>query len=100
MSEITHGSNFYELTPEQKLEYVALVRDANVFENTDGFEFFAFVVDGKVAVLFTPTKETMQNYIDALSSNPIIVKLSNAQKNEVRAGWNYDAQTGEFSESE
>lgn len=100
MSEVTLGSNFNELTPEQKEEYAALVRAANTLENPEGFEFFAFVVDGKVSVLFTPAKETMQNYIDALSSDPVIVKLSDAQKNAVFVGWDYDEQTGEFSEPE
>lgn len=100
MSEITHGSNFNELTPEEKEIYAELVKAASTLENPDGFEFFAFVVDGKVAVIFTPSKETMQNYIDALSSNPIIVKLSAPQKNVVGIDWDYDEQTGEFSQPE
>jgi len=100
MSEVTLGSIFSELTSEQKVEFFALLKAANTLENPEGFEFFAFVVDGKVSVLFTPSKETMQNYIDALSANPVIVKLSAAQKNEVFVGWDYDEQTGEFSQPE
>jgi hypothetical protein len=40
----------------------------------------------------------MPDYINAFSSNPTIVKLSNEQKNVVEMNWNYDSQTGQFSQ--
>lgn len=73
---------------------------ANPVENPSAFEFFAFVVAGKVAAIFMANKEHMQDYITAWSSNPITVKLASAQKNVVANGWNYDSTTGEFSQPE
>lgn len=100
MSDVTHSSNFDEMTSEQKEAFFATIGVKNPSINPEGFEFFAFVVDGKVAALFTCSKETMQDYINAWSSNPTIVKLTDAQKNIVFKDWNYDEQTGEFSEPE
>lgn len=67
-------------------------------QNPDLFEFFAFVVDGEVAVTFAAHKDYMANYIAAWSSNPKTVLLSGAQKNTVESGWAYDDETGTFTE--
>jgi glyoxylate utilization-related uncharacterized protein len=67
-------------------------------QNPDLFEFFAFVVDGEVAVTFAAHKEYMANYVAAWSSNPKTVVLSDAQKNVVGTGWVYDETTGAFAE--
>jgi len=67
-------------------------------QNPDLFEIFAFVVGGEVAVTFAAHKEYMDNYIAAWSSNPVVVVLSDAQKNVVNTGWAYDAETGTFTE--
>ena len=72
---------------------------ANPMENPEAFEFFAFVVDGAVDAIFIASKETMQNYINAWSSNPITVKLTAEQKNVVQVDWSYDAESGSFTES-
>jgi len=90
--------DFDEMTQEEKEAFFAEIARANPELNPDGYEFFALVVDGKVSVIFTPTKEVMQEYIDTLSSNPIVVKLTPAQKNVVLRDWNYDEQTGDFSQ--
>lgn len=65
--------------------------------NPELFEFFAFVVDGEVAVTFAAHKEYMANYVAAWSSNPKTVVLSDGQKNMVDMGWVYDEQTGNFT---
>lgn len=72
----------------------------NPSENPEAFEFFAFVVDGSVAVVFVASKEHMAKEIAAWSSGPTIVKLTDQQKNVVLENWNYNNQTGEFSQPE
>ena len=92
------------LTPEQIRTLLSLGGGsgpnalANPTENPEAFEFFAFVVDGRVAAIFIASKETMQNYIAAWSSSPIIVKLAPEQKNVVQLNWDYDAENEEFSQ--
>lgn len=94
------------LTPEQIMTMLALGGGsgpnaaANPTENPDAFEFFAFVVDGKVSIVFTADKQTMQDYVAAFSSNPTVVKLTPQQKNIITYNWNYNSQTGEFSQVE
>ena len=93
-----------QLTPDQIIALLALGGGSgpnglnNPLENPEAFEFFAFVVDGKVATIFMASKENMQNYIAAWSSNPVTVKLTPEQKNVVLEDWNYNSQTGEFSQ--
>lgn len=96
----SQSANFDEMTSEQKEAFFAQIGFASSQVSPDGFEFFAFVVDGKVAVVFIANKESMHKEIAAWSSNPTIVKLAPEQKNVVLENWNYDAQTGEFSEPE
>jgi glyoxylate utilization-related uncharacterized protein len=94
------------LTPEQIMAMLALGggsgpnASANPTENPDAFEFFAFVVDGKVSIIFTANKDHMQDYITAFSSSPTVVKLASQQKNVVTYNWNYNSQSGEFSQPE
>lgn len=95
-----NSANFENMTSEQKEAFFAQIGNASSQTNPDGFEFFAFVVDGKVSVVFIASKATMQKEIAAWSANPIVVKLSDAQKLTVLENWDYDAQTGEFSEPE
>lgn len=98
------AEEFTPLTPEQITTLLSLGGGsvtnsvANPTENASAFEFFAFVVDGKVSAIFVANKEHMQDYITAWSSNPITVKLTPSQKNVVANGWNYDQETGEFSQ--
>jgi glyoxylate utilization-related uncharacterized protein len=94
------SAQFEEMTPEQKESFFAQIGSASSQVSPDGFEFFAFVVDGKVSVVFVASKASMQKEITAWSSNPTVVKLSDAQKLTVLENWDYDAQTGEFSASE
>lgn len=53
------------------------------------FEFFAFVVDGEVTVIY-PLQKAIESYVAAWSSDPKVVKLSDEQKNIVYSGWTYD----------
>jgi len=92
------SSNFENMTDEQKTNFFAQIGLGSSQISPDGYEFFAFVVDGKVAVIFIASKETMQKEITAWSSNPKVVKLTTEQKNVVLENWNYDDQTGEFSQ--
>jgi len=94
------GGNFANMTDEEKQQFFANIALSSPTLTPEAYEFFAFVVNGKVEAIFIATKQTMQNYIDALSSNPIIVKLSTAQKNVVEMGWDYDEQSGNFSQPE
>ena len=57
--------------------------------NPEMFEFFAFVVDGEVTVIY-PLQKTIEAYIAAWSSDPKVLKLSEDQKNIVRSGWQHD----------
>lgn len=94
------AGNFENMTPEQKNGFFQQLGLLNPQISPERYEFFAFVVDDAVAVVFMATKDHMQKYIDTLSSNPTIVKLTPQQKNVVLTGWNYDSETGEFSEPE
>ena len=93
-----------QLTPDQIIALLALGGGsgpnsaANPSENPEAFEFFAFVVDGSVAVIFVASKEHMAKEIAAWSSGPTVVKLTAEQKNVVLENWNYNSQTGEFSQ--
>jgi hypothetical protein len=100
--ETAHAGSaiFDEMTSEQKETFFAQIGLSSSQISPDGFEFFAFVVDGKVAVVFIANKESMHKEIAAWSSNPTIVKLTPEQKNVVLENWDYDAQTGEFSAPE
>lgn len=91
------ATNFGEMTSEQKEAFFAQIGNASSQTNPSGFEFFAFVVGGRVSVVFVASKASMQKEITAWSANPIVVKLTDAQKLTVLENWNYDAQTGEFS---
>jgi hypothetical protein len=91
---------FDEMTSEQKLNFFAQIGLENSQISPDGYEFFAFVVDGVVSVIFIASKESMQKEIIAWSSNPTIVKLTPEQKNVVLENWIYDSETGEFSQPE
>ncbi|NDB36008.1 MAG: hypothetical protein EB023_11855 [Flavobacteriia bacterium] len=87
------------LTPDQQ-ETLRSISLANPLQNPDEFEFFAFVVEGKVKAIFIAAKETMQSYIVPWSSNPITVKLNSDEKNVVQLEWDYNAATREFSQPE
>lgn len=97
---------FIPLTPEQITNLLSLGggsgpnASANPAENPSEFEFFAFVVDGKVAAVFIASKEHMQDYITAWSSDHLTVKLTPEQKNVVAKNWDYDQETGQFSQPE
>lgn len=54
--------------------------------NPELFEFFAFVVDGEVAVVI-PTQKSIELMIAALSSDPKVVKLRTYEKNIISGGW-------------
>lgn len=101
-SESAHaaGANFDEMTSAEKEAFFANIALASPTITPDAYEFFAFVVNGEVSVVFIASKDSMQDYIDALSSNPLIVKLATAQKNVVGVGWAYEEQTNEFSQPE
>lgn len=94
------AANFDQMTSEEKQAFFAQIGVESSQISPDGYEFFAFVVGGKVAVVFIASKESMPKEIAAWSSNPTIVKLTNEQKNVVLEDWNYDSETGEFSEPE
>lgn len=99
-SAYADGANFEEMTPEEKEEFFTNIALANPKLTPDAYEFFAFVVGGLVMAVFIAHRDTMQNYIEALSANPIIVKLTAPQKNVVEAGWEYEEQTGQFTPPE
>lgn len=61
------------------------------------YEFFAAVVGGQVATVFTASK-SMAELVAAFSSNPKMIVLSNDQKNVVKYGWIYNEETGGFTE--
>lgn len=67
----------------------------NPFQNPGDYEFFAFVVDGEVA-LKIPVQIIVEPMIAALSSDPKVIKLSNSDKLSVKEGWIYDGEN--FSE--
>jgi glyoxylate utilization-related uncharacterized protein len=92
------GQNFNEMTPEEKEEFFAAVGLSSPKVTPELYEFFAFVVSGKVAAVFIANKQNMQDYITAFSSSPTIVKLTAEQKNVVQMDWAHDEQTGEFSQ--
>lgn len=92
------GANFNEMTSEQKVAFFEGLGISNPQINPDGYEFFAFIVDQKVSAIFVASKENMQEYITAFSSNPVVVKLTSAQKNLVQTGWDYNSESGELSQ--
>ena len=94
------SSNFHEMTPEQKEVFFAQIGLASPKINPDAYELFAFVINNKVSVIFTASKENMQDYIQAMSSNPLIIKLTPEQKNIVVQGWDYNSENGGFSAPE
>ena len=55
-------------------------------DNPELYEFFAFVVDSDVAMVF-PVHLSIEGIIAALQSNPKIVKLRPYEKNQVTLGW-------------
>jgi len=55
-------------------------------DNPELYEFFAFVVDSDVAMVF-PVHVSIEGIIAALQSNPKIVKLRPYEKNQVTLGW-------------
>lgn len=99
-SAYASASNFGEMTAEEKEAFFASIGLASPKVTPEAYEFFAFVVDAKVAAVFIANKESMQEYITAFSSNPTIVKLTAEQKNVVQMDWDYDGGTGEFSQPE
>lgn len=62
------------------------------------YGFFAFVVDGKVAITFNPHKERMSLEYETLSANPKVIRINNEQKFLVKSGWKYNPETDTFSE--
>ena len=73
-------------------------RNDDFMEQPEKYEFFAFVVQDEVASIFPAHKEYFIPHIQAWSSNPKIVTLSDNEKNVVKAGWLYDEQSGSFSQ--
>lgn len=61
----------------------------NPSKNPEEFEFFAFVVDNEVAVIY-PIQKAMELYTSAWSSDPKVVKLTDEQKNRVYSGFIYN----------
>jgi len=53
------------------------------------WEFFAFVIDGEVAVVMPMHKTNMPAHVAALSSNPKVIVLPEELKNVVKSGWKY-----------
>lgn len=94
------GANFDQMTSEQKTAFFAELGILSPQTNTDNYEFFAFIVNQKVSAIFIASKDNMLQYIDAFSSNPVIVKLASAQKNVVQVGWDYNNDAVEFSQPE
>lgn len=92
------GANFDQMTSEQKSAFFAELGILSPQTNTENYDFFAFIVNQKVSAIFIASKDHMQQYIDALSSNPVIVKLTLAQKNVVQTGWDYDNDAVAFSQ--
>jgi len=54
------------------------------------YEFFAFVVEGEVAVVMPVHPTNMEAHIAAWSSDPKVVRLTPEQKNVVQSGWMFD----------
>lgn len=67
----------------------------NPFQYPEDYEFFAFIVDGEVALKF-PVQTAVEPMIAALSSDPKVIKLSVSNKLSVKEGWTYDGEN--FSE--
>lgn len=61
----------------------------NPSTNPDEFEFFAFVVDNEVAVIY-PIQKKLELYNAAWSSDPKVIKLTDEQKSRVYSGWVYN----------
>lgn len=61
----------------------------NPSKNPEEFEFFAFVVDNEVAVIY-PIQKTLELYTSALSSDPKVIKLTEEQKTRVYSGFLYN----------
>lgn len=97
-SAYASGQNFNEMTPAEKEAFFAAIGLSSPKVTPELYEFFAFVVDGRVVAVFIANKQHMQDYITAFSSNPTIVKLTAEHKNVVQADWEYNEQTGEFSQ--
>jgi hypothetical protein len=57
--------------------------------NPEEFEFFAFVVDNEVAVIY-PIQKTLELYTAAWSSDPKVIKLTDEQKSRVYSGCIYN----------
>ena len=57
--------------------------------NPEKYEFFAFVVDNEVAVIYPISKE-LEMYTAAWSSDPKVIKLTDEQKSRVYSGFIYN----------
>lgn len=57
------------------------------------YEYFAFVVEGEVAVIMPVLAQSMEAHVAAWSSDPKVVRLTQEQKNVVQSGWTFDGQT-------
>lgn len=61
----------------------------NPSRNPEEFEFFAFVVDNEVAVIY-PIQKSLELYTAAWSSDPKVIKLTDEQKSRVYSGFLYN----------
>ncbi len=61
----------------------------NPSRNPEEFEFFAFVIDNEVAVIY-PIQKTLELYTAAWSSDPKVIKLTDEQKSRVYSGHVYN----------
>jgi len=62
------------------------------------YGFFAFIVDGKVAITFNPHKERMSLEYETFLENPKVIRINNEQKFLVKSGWKYNSEADTFSE--
>lgn len=62
----------------------------NPADHPEDYEFYAFVVDGEVAVVMPVSATNMPLHNAVFSSDPIVKKLSPEEKNVVSQGYTYD----------
>jgi hypothetical protein len=54
------------------------------------FDYFAFVVDNEVAIVFPVRRAAMPDWAAAMASDPKVIKLSDDQKDVVISGWTWN----------